>query len=60
MTAILVPLRFPLPTSPTRGEVPPRIPGSIEQQAPDHTLPFMGRDGEGKSPVAKFGQGDSR
>jgi hypothetical protein len=39
---------FPLPPSPTRGEVPLLVFGPIEENTPGHTLPFMGRDGEGK------------
>ena len=37
----------PLPTSPTRGEVSLRGTGTIEPQAPGHTLPLAGRVGEG-------------
>jgi len=37
----------PLPTSPARGEVPLSGTGTVEPQAPDHTLPLAGRVGEG-------------
>jgi hypothetical protein len=36
----------PLPTSPTRGEVPICVNGTIEPQEPADTLPLVGRVGE--------------
>src|SRR5690606_18209414 len=37
----------PLPSSPTRGEVPLCARGTILPDAPEDTLPHVGRDGEG-------------
>ncbi len=37
----------PLPSSPTRGEVPLGARGTFEPIEPDHTLPLVGRVGEG-------------
>ncbi len=37
----------PLPTSPARGEVPGGGTGTIQPQAPGHTLPLAGRVEEG-------------
>src|SRR5690606_13284191 len=39
--------RTPLPSSPTRGEVPFGACGTILPGKPDHTLPLVGRVGEG-------------
>jgi urease accessory protein len=40
----------PLPTSPTRGEVPAGVLGAREENTRSHTLPLVGRVGEGTSP----------
>jgi hypothetical protein len=40
---------FPSPALPIKGRVPLSGSGTIESQAPIHTLPFMGRAGEGES-----------
>ncbi len=39
----------PLPSSPTRGEVPHLCPGTIEPQPLLFTSPFMGEAGRGPS-----------
>src|SRR5690606_22285296 len=56
-------LATPLPTSPTRGEVPSSGRGTIEPRTPGDTLPLVGRAGEGvlgaqdlaPSPFPRFG-----
>src|SRR5690606_12067982 len=44
------PRSTPLPTSPTRGEVPAGGAGTIEPQPRSSTLPLVGRVGEGVAP----------
>ena len=40
---------FPSPTLPMKGRVPISAYGTIEHEPLTHTLPFMGRAGEGTS-----------
>jgi hypothetical protein len=52
MSTSIVFLAAPLPSSPTRGEVPRGVFGAIAQEPLNLTLPFMGRVGEGTWPPA--------
>ena len=45
----LLSLHFPSPSLPIRGTVPLGGFGMIEPEASDHTLPLVGRVGEGAS-----------
>ena len=56
MRSLLQPQDTPLPTSPTRGEVPIELVAPSEPKSPAHTSPLVGEAGRGVLLALKHGE----